>query len=327
MSDVYTPGSGQEEPAVQQPGGEWGRQGPPGSLASRRRSRITRGQETYTFVTQPRGRLFRGTAGVAICVILAAVVAAQPDNGVLFKTLWVVAWALFAALLARMALMRVQVRGGKLIVRNYFRTRTVNASEIRGITWDWLRGRVAPRVHLAGGGSVLLAAFWSYGSRKPQLVATVEEILSLLGVQLPVQEQSPGWSPDWAPTPESPSGLPDSSAVRPASEPIGVVEDKAAFLARAKSPAGLPGESVGARRPPRQNHRGWRIALSFLPGVLLGTWLVLAQLNANSAWAMVSLSLFIVSFCILAAVRLVRMIVQMQRNRRGGYPPSPPSGH
>jgi hypothetical protein len=234
-----------------------------------------------------------------------------------------------------------------LIVRNYFRTRRANASEVRGITWDRLRGSVAPRVHLAGGGSILLAAIWSYGYGKLELAATAERILSLLGVQLPVQEEFPGRSLDRAPTPESPSGLPDwspaglpsepigtvedkaafpAAAKSPASEPISIVTDKAAFLAWAKSPAGLPGEPAGVRRPPRQNRKGWRIALSFVPGVLLGTWLVLAQRNASSAWAMVSLALFIVSACILFAVGLVRTIVQMQRNRSRRYPPRSPSG-
>ena len=300
-------------------------------------AKMKRGQETYTFVTRPGARLRAGIIFVAAAVLVTALVDAQPYNGILFKILWAVGWLLFAALGVRFARMRVKVRAGQLIVRNYFRTRTVNASEVRGITWDQLRGSVAPRVHLAGGGSVLLAAFWSYGYRQAELAATVEKILSLLGVQLPGQEQPPGWLPDRAPTPESPGGLPDSSpaglpgepngaaedkavfpagATSAASQPIGIVEDKAAFLAWAKSPAGLPGESAGVRRPPRQKRKGWRIALSFVPGVLLGVWLVLAESNSSSAWAMVSLSLFIVSFCILAAVGLVRTIVQMQRNRR-----------
>jgi hypothetical protein len=137
------------------------------------------------------------------------VVDTQPYNGILFKSLWAVGWLLFAAMGIRFASMRVKVRGGQLIVRNYFRTRRVNASEVRGITWNQLRGRVAPSVHLAGGGSILLAALWSYGYRKAELAATVEKILSLLGVQLPVQEQSPSRLPARAPTPESPSDLPD----------------------------------------------------------------------------------------------------------------------
>jgi hypothetical protein len=264
--------------------------------------KMRRGQETYTFVNKPGARLRGGIVFVATAVIVIAVVDTQPYNGILFKILWAVGWLLFAALGVRFASMRVKVRGGHLIVRNYFRTRRVNPSEVRGITWDRLRGSVAPRVHLAGGGSVLLAALWSYGYRQDELAATVEKILSLLGVQLPVQEESPAWLPDRASTPGSPSGLPDSS------------------------PAGLPSESAGVRRPRRQNRKGWRVALSLGPGVLLGVWLILAQLNANSAWAMVSLALFIVSLCVLFAVGLVRMLVQMRRNRSRRYPPGPSSG-
>jgi hypothetical protein len=196
---------------------------------------------------------------------------------------------------------------------------------------------VAPRVHLAGGSSILLSAIWSYGYGKLELAATVERILSLLGVQLPVQEEFPGWSLDRAPTPESPNGLPDWSPVGLPSEPIGTAADKAAFPAAAKSPASEPISIVAdkatflawAKSPagsPRQNRKGWRIALSFVPGVLLGAWLVLAQWNVSSVWATVSLSLFIVSACILLAVGLVRTIVQWQRNRSRSYGPRPPSG-
>jgi hypothetical protein len=172
-------------------------------------AKTKRGQETYTFVNKPGARLRAGIIFVATAVIVIVVVDTQPYNGILFKSLWAVGWLLFAAMGIRFASMRVKVRGGQLIVRNYFRTRRVNASEVRGITWNQLRGRVAPSVHLAGGGSILLAALWSYGYRKAELAATVEKILSLLGVQLPVQEQSPSRLPARAPTPESPSDLPD----------------------------------------------------------------------------------------------------------------------
>jgi hypothetical protein len=299
--------------------------------------KMKRGQETYTFVNRPGARLRAGIIFVAAAVIVTAVVDTRPYNGILFKILWAVGWFLFAALGVRFASMRVKVRGGQLIVRNYFRTRKANASEVRGITWDRLRRSVAPRVHLAGGSSILLSAIWSYGYGKLELAATVERILSLLGVQLPVQEEFPGWSLDRAPTPESPNGLPDWSPVGLPSEPIGTAADKAAFPAAAKSPASEPISIVAdkatflawAKSPagsPRQNRKGWRIALSFVPGVLLGAWLVLAQWNVSSVWATVSLSLFIVSACILLAVGLVRTIVQWQRNRSRSYGPRPPSG-
>jgi hypothetical protein len=103
---------------------------------------------------------------------------------------------------------------------------------------------------------------------------------------------------------KSPAGLPSKS--------VGDVEDKAAFLAWAKSPAGSPSESVGARRPQRQNRKRWRSALQVLSALLLGTWIGLEVWDANSAWATFLFSLFIVSFCILYAVALVRMLARLR---------------
>jgi TPR repeat protein len=164
-------------------------------------AKTRRGRKTSTFVTQRGNRRIAGIAGVAAAAIAIAVIAAQSYNGVLFKILWAVGWALFAAFFVRYGLVRVQVRGGKLIVRNPFRTRTVKASEIRGISWLWYRttsgGGLAspghrvdvytPRVHLAGGGRITLYALRSADGAYTGAVA---EILSLLGVQLPDQEQS-----------------------------------------------------------------------------------------------------------------------------------------
>jgi len=222
---------------------------------------MTPEQRTHTFVRRPRGRLFTGIFWVATGVIAAAAVAAQPYNGVLFRTLWAVGWVLFAGYGIRIALMRVQVCGGQLIVRNPFRTRTVNASEVRRITWKRRRsqniiysssstGWWAPRVHLTGGGSILLAALWSQGLVPPrELGTTVEEILSLLGVHVPVQERFPGQLSDQASAPDSSGGLPDQSPVVLTTD---LVEDEAAFLDWAESPVGEPSESVGTPRRSRR---------------------------------------------------------------------------
>ena len=178
---------------------------------------------------------------VVTAVVLAAVIGAQTSQSILFRTLFGLGCLLYAWLGERLARVRVQVHGGQLIVHNELRTRTVNASDVREITWDWWRNRgtwrVVPRVHLADGGSFRLSALWSHGSRQAELVTTVEEILSLLGVHvpvqgqppdqasdqdrdssllgahLPVQEQFPGQLPDQAAAPDSSSGLPDQSPV------------------------------------------------------------------------------------------------------------------
>ena len=190
--------------------------------------------------------------------------------------------------------MRVQVHGGQLIVHNELRTRTVNASDVREITWDWWRNRgtrrVVPRVHLADGGSFRLSALWSHGSRQAELVTTVEEILSLLGVNVPVQEQFPGQLPDQAAAPDSSSGLPD------------------------QSPVGLPNESVGVPRPPRQFRKGLRHWLPIVLGLALGVlYIVSAAVRV----------LVILLYAALALLNLIRFVVRPRRSGRAR--PQPPS--
>jgi len=88
----------------------------------------------------------------------------------------------------------VQIRGGKLTVRGYFRTRAVNASEIRAITLQpkqisqggpvWI-----PRVDLADGTSIWINSFECGPAArppKPTRVATVDEVRKLLGMHSPV---------------------------------------------------------------------------------------------------------------------------------------------
>jgi hypothetical protein len=142
---------------------------------------------------------------------------------------------------------------------------------------------VVPRVHLAGGGSFRLAGLWSYRSRRAELVPTIKEIVSLLGVHVPVQEQFPGQLPDQASAPDSSSGLPD------------------------QSPDALPSESVGAPRPPRQFRKGLRNALPIVLGLTLGVLYIVS----SAARVLVILLYFV-----LALLNLIRFMVRPRRNRR-----------
>src|ERR1700678_3716027 len=256
--------------------------------------RMTPEQETHTFRIQPRGHLFGGILMVVTAVVLAAVIGAQTSQSILFRTLFGLGCLLYAWLGERLARVRVQVHGGQLIVHNELRTRTVNASDVREITWDWWpnRGtrRVVPRVHLADGGSFRLSALWSHGSRQVELVTTVGEILSLLGVHVPVQDQFPGQLPDRAAAPDSSTGLPD------------------------QSPVGLPNESVGIPRPPRQFRRGLRHWLPIVLGLALGVlYIVSAAVRV----------LVILLYAALALLNLMRFIVRPRRSSRAR--PQPPS--
>lgn len=88
-------------------------------------------QETRTFRMQPRGQLFGGILMVATGVILAVVIGVQTSQSVLFRTLFGLGCLLYAWFGERLVRARVQVHGGRLIVHDYLRTRTVSASDIR----------------------------------------------------------------------------------------------------------------------------------------------------------------------------------------------------
>jgi hypothetical protein len=258
--------------------------------------RMTPGQETHTFRIQPRGHLFGGILMVVTAVVLAAVIGAQTSQSILFRTLFGLGCLLYAWLGERLARVRVQVHGGQLIVHNEFRTRTVNASDVREITWDWWRNRgtrrVVPRVHLAGGDSFRLSALWSQGSRQAELVTTVEEILSLLGAHVPVQEQFAGQPPDRAAAPHSSSVLPD------------------------RSPVGLPNESVGVPRPPRQFRKGLRNWLPIVLGLALGVlYIVSATVRV----------LVILLYAALALLNFFRFIVRPRSSSSSRARPQPQS--
>ena len=157
-------------------------------------SEMTPEHEARTFRAQPGGHLAGGIVLVVIAVSLALVIVPQGFIGIWFKIVLVLGCILFTWFGIRFARQAVQVRDGQLIARNSLRTRKINASEIRGITFVSmpLRGGVscAPRIHLASGGKIRLAALWTPGTRlapPPQLVATVEEIQALLRIHPTVQ--------------------------------------------------------------------------------------------------------------------------------------------
>lgn len=246
-------------------------------------------QETHTFRVRPLGHLFGGILMVATAVILAVVIGVHTSQSIVFRAIFGLGCFLYAWWGERLARVRVQVHGGQLIVHNYVRTRTVNGSDIQEITWDWWRYRVVPRVHLVDGDSFRLAGLWSYGSHRAEVLTIVEEILSLLGVHVPVEEQIPGQLPDQASALDSFSGLPD------------------ALLAPAKSPEGLPSESVGASRPPHNFRKRLRTALPIVLGLALGVlWCVSATVRA----------LVIVLYVVLAFVNFIRFIAVPRRRSR-----------
>jgi hypothetical protein len=272
---------------------------------------VTTEQETHTFRMQPRGHLFGGILMVAAAVILAAVIGAQTAQSILFRAIFGLGCLLYAWFGERLARARVQVHGGRLIVHDYLRTRRVSAGDVREVTWEWWRKGgtrwVVPRVQLADGGSIRLSGLWTYGSRQAELVTTVEEMLSLLGahvpvqgqppdqgadqdphssllgVHVPVQEHSPGQLPDQAPAPDSSSGL------------------------AGQSPVGLPGDSVGVPRAPRQFRKGLRHALPYVLGLTLGVlYVVRAEVRV----------LVILLYVVLALLNLIRFMTGSRRSRK-----------
>ena len=100
---------------------------------------------------------------------------------------------LFTWLGIRMVRVGVQISAEKIAIRGYFRSRTVNGSEIRAITLrpkDNGEGQLRwiPQVELTSGKSFSIASFDCGPARKPpkpDLAATIEEVRALLGVKAP----------------------------------------------------------------------------------------------------------------------------------------------
>lgn len=162
------------------------------------RHTVNRSETTHTIRLQRGLLLLSGIvvlAGAAACfgVALAAPLSGWSPSvgskggevelvGLGVLTLW------FGIRLCRVG---VQVTGQKLTIRNYFRTRTVNASDIRAITLQpkeisqggavWI-----PRVDLNDGTSIWITSFeCGPAGRPPKLdrVATVDEVQKLLGIE------------------------------------------------------------------------------------------------------------------------------------------------
>jgi hypothetical protein len=93
----------------------------------------------------------------------------------------------------------VQISAEKITIRGYFRTRAVNASEIRAITLrpkDNGEGQLRwiPQVELTSGKSFPIASFDCGPARKPpkpELAAIIEEVRALLGVKAPDPRTQP----------------------------------------------------------------------------------------------------------------------------------------
>jgi hypothetical protein len=93
----------------------------------------------------------------------------------------------------------IRITAQKIMIRGYFRTRTVEASEIRAVSLQPAAGepgpRWLPRVELAGGKD-----FWIYSfdcgpaikPPKPGKAAAIQEVRALLGVETPDAGGQPG---------------------------------------------------------------------------------------------------------------------------------------
>jgi hypothetical protein len=167
------------------------------SLAAARHA-VDRSGTTHTFRLQ-RGLLLGGgivalAFGVACLglAVAAPLTAWSPNVGGKGDEVWTIGWG-FLCLWFGIRLLRVgvQVRGEKLTIRSYLRTRTVSASDIRAITLQpktigqsgniWI-----PRVDLIDGTGIWITSFeCGPAARPPKLerVATVDELRKLLGVQ------------------------------------------------------------------------------------------------------------------------------------------------
>jgi hypothetical protein len=142
-------------------------------------------QETRTFQVHQRRRLIGGALSVPIAAVLAVVVWVDHANGISFRVIWDLVWILIALIAIRIARLGVQVRGDRLIIRGFLRTRTFHASQVSGITLA--RGHSqqqfgsfwTPYVHFHGGDSIRLAALMVGGTRAgapAMLVTRTQEI-------------------------------------------------------------------------------------------------------------------------------------------------------
>jgi hypothetical protein len=147
-------------------------------------------RKTPTFHSPSRARLIGAMLIVAVAVACLAVAVVSPPPGTAFRIIWALAWLSFALFGIRLARLATQVRGDRLVIRGFFRTRKFHASQISRIALVRIRNgqyRVytwIPRAYLHKGGSVRLWGLGATGSgQEPAtLTAAVNDISALLGV-------------------------------------------------------------------------------------------------------------------------------------------------
>jgi hypothetical protein len=163
-----------------------------------RRHRVDPSGATHTFRYRRGFHLVLGIVvavfGVVLLVGQAAALAYPHSSWAQGNSTGDYIWFAAAGLLLvwvgiRLLRVGVQISSGKMTIRGYFATRTVNASEIRAITVqprDEQGGpRWKPRVELSSGKSLWIGSFDCGSAREPlnpELAATVQELRVLLGV-------------------------------------------------------------------------------------------------------------------------------------------------
>jgi hypothetical protein len=156
------------------------------------RHMVDRSGTTHTFCFRRGRHLSFGIVFVAFGATFLAVAVADPSGRQAWGDVVLVAFG-FALVWLGIRQLRegVQISGAKLTIRNDYRTRTVNASEIRAITLEpHTFGQVVycwvPRVRLIDGRSIWIDNFDCGPAGKPprpELAATVDEVRVLLGVR------------------------------------------------------------------------------------------------------------------------------------------------
>jgi hypothetical protein len=162
-----------------------------------RRHKVDRPGTTHRFYVMRGFHVVTGIIvaafGAGLLIGTAAAVADPSSSWAQGISTWGAIWGtalslLFVWLGIRLLRVGVQISAEKITIRGYFRTRAVNASEIRAITLqpkDNGEGQLRwiPQVELTSGKSFPIASFDCGPARKPpkpELAATIEEVRALL---------------------------------------------------------------------------------------------------------------------------------------------------
>jgi hypothetical protein len=151
---------------------------------------------THTFRLH-RGRfvffgIFSAGFGAAGVAALGSVVLPNATGDLkAWAAVGVALWAIWIGI--RMPFLAVRISGGKMTIRNLFRTCTINGSEIRAITvLGTARGDaliwLTPEVHLTDGRSIKLTGLdeTMTGQTKRDPLEDLEQIRALLGITAPL---------------------------------------------------------------------------------------------------------------------------------------------